>query len=217
MNRGYVERVDRRLFPTELAFIVNDLVVKHFPEIVDTGFTAQMEQNLDLIAGGDADWVKVLRDFYGPFQESYLKAEKTMENVELAPEETGEVCEKCGKPMIVKWGRYGKFIACSGFPDCRNTKSYMVRVGVKCPECEDGELVERRTRRGRVFFGCNKYPECEFAVWNRPLAQPCPECGGLLTQAGKDKAKCTKCETVFELEEVEKPQETEPEAAKEQG
>jgi DNA topoisomerase-1 len=216
MNRGYVERVDRRLFPTELAFIVNDLVVEHFPDIVDTGFTAQMEQNLDLIAGGDADWVKVLRDFYGPFHESYLKAEKTMENVELPPEETGELCEKCGKPMIVKWGRYGKFIACSGFPDCRNTKSYMVRVGVKCPECADGELVERRTRRGRVFFGCNTYPECEFAVWNRPLSEPCPECGGLLTQAGKDKAKCTKCETVFELEDVEKPQETEPEAAMEQ-
>jgi len=216
LNRGYVEREDRRLHPTELAFIVNDLVVKHFPDIVDTGFTAQMEQTLDLIAGGQANWVKVLRDFYGPFHESYLQAEKTMENVDLAPEETGELCEKCGKPMIVKWGRYGKFIACSGFPDCRNTKSYMVRIGVKCPECEEGELVERRTRRGRVFYSCNTYPECEFAVWNRPLSSPCPECGGLLTQAGKSKAKCIKCESTFELEEVEKPEEPEKVPAKEQ-
>jgi len=207
LNRGYVERVERRLHPTELAFIVNDLVVEHFPEIVDTGFTAKMETDLDRIAGGEVDWVKVLRDFYGPFHETLLRAEKNMETVDLPPEETGEVCEKCSSPMIVKWGRYGKFIACSNFPDCRNTKAYMVQIGINCPECEDGELVERRTKRGRTFFGCNKYPECEFAVWNRPLLQPCPECGGLLAQAGKVKAKCTKCETMFDLEEIEKLQE----------
>ena len=200
-TRGYVERQDRRLFPTELGFVVNDLVVKHFSDIVDMGFTAEMEGRLDRIASGDADWVQVLRDFYGPFKETYDRAEREMEKIEIVPEETGEVCEKCGSPMIVKWGRYGKFIACSNFPECRNTKSYAKRTGVKCPEC-GGELVGRKTRKGRIFYGCNKYPECDFSVWNRPVPAPCPECGGLVVEAGKNKYKCTKCETVFELEET---------------
>ena len=200
-TRGYVERQDRRLAPTELGFIVNDLVVKHFPEIVDTGFTAELEEKLDRIASADASWVGVIRDFYGPFKETYDRAEQQMETIEMPPEETGEVCEKCGSPMIVKWGRFGRFIACSNFPECRNTKSYTAKIGVNCPECS-GELVERKTRKGRTFFGCNGYPECEFSVWNRPVPEPCPECGGLLVEAGKNKHKCTKCETIFEPEEI---------------
>ena len=201
-TRGYIEREDRRLFPTELGFIVNDLVVDHFAEIVNTGFTAEMEENLDRIAAADADWVQVIRDFYGPFKQTYDRAEREMKKIEIPVEETGEICDKCGSAMIVKWGRYGKFIACGGFPECRNTKSYAKLVGVECPDC-DGELVERRTRKGRTFFSCNKYPECEFSTWNRPIPQPCPECGGLLVEGGKNKHKCTKCESVFELEEVE--------------
>ncbi len=201
-KRGYVERVDRRLHPTELGFIVNDLLVEHFPDIMDVGFTAQMEEQLDQIARGERDWVPVLREFYGPFEETVRRAEGHMQKVDLEPEYAGELCEKCGSPMVVKFGRYGKFIACSNFPQCRNTKPYQIRIGVKCPECS-AEMVEKRTRRGRVFYGCSAYPECEFATWNRPLPQPCPFCGGLLTQAGKDRAKCVACSEFTDLPEKE--------------
>jgi len=201
-TRGYVEREDRRLAPTEIGFIVNDILVKHFPDIINVDFTARMEADLDLIAAGEREWVPVLQEFYGPFEKAVKQAGLTMEKVDLGPQETGEMCEKCGHPMVVKFGRYGKFIACSNYPACRNTKSYQIKVGVACPEC-GGDLVEKRTRRGRTFYGCSNYPECEFATWNRPLPQPCPNCGGLLTVAGKDRAKCVKCEEVVELEELE--------------
>lgn len=204
-NRGYVERIDKRLFPTETGFIVNDLLVKHFPNVLDYSFTAKMEDDLDRIASGETDWVPVLRQFYGPFEKTLQLAEKTMEKVDLGPQETGEVCEKCGHPMIIKWGRYGKFIACSNFPACRNTKSFMVKIGVKCPVCKEGDLVERKTRRKRIFYGCNRYPECEFSTWNRPLPQPCPSCGGLLTVANKQWAKCVDCEEQVELDTLEEP------------
>jgi DNA topoisomerase-1 len=144
----------------------------------------------------------VLREFYGPFEEAVKEAERTMEKVDISPERTGLTCEKCGHPMVVKFGRYGKFIACSNYPECRNTKSYQIKVGVACPEC-GGDLVEKRTRRKRTFYGCSNYPECEFATWNRPLPQPCPNCGGLLTESGKDRAKCAMCEEVVEMEELE--------------
>lgn len=201
-TRGYVEREDRRLAPTEIGFIVNDILVKHFPDIINVDFTARMEADLDLIAAGEREWVPVLQEFYGPFEKAVKQAGLTMEKVDLGPQETGEMCEKCGHPMVVKFGRYGKFIACSNYPACRNTKSYQIKVGVACPEC-GGDLVEKRTRRGRTFYGCSNYPECEFATWNRPLPQPCPNCGGLLTVAGKDRAKCVKCEEVVESEELE--------------
>lgn len=197
-TRGYVDREDRRLVPTELGFIVNDLLVKHFPDIINVDFTAHMEEDLDLIASGEREWVPVLREFYGPFDEAVKQAERTMEKVDLGEQLTGEMCEKCGHPMIVKFGRYGKFMACSNFPACRNTKSYQIKTGVACPEC-GGDLVEKRTRRGRIFYGCSNYPECESATWNRPFPQPCPSCGGLLTLAGKDRAKCDKCGEVVEL------------------
>ncbi|MFQ6058001.1 MAG: type I DNA topoisomerase [Anaerolineae bacterium] len=191
-QRGYVERVDRRLHPTELGFIVNDLLVEHFPDIFNVNFTAHMEEDLDRIALGERDWVHVLREFYEPFLADLRRAEQNMPKVDLEPEYTGEVCEKCGHPMIVKTGRYGKFIACSNFPACRNTKPYQIKVGVACPECS-GDLVEKRTRKGRIFYGCSNYPQCEFATWNRPLPQPCPACGGLLTVKNKEWARCIKC------------------------
>ncbi|MBC8249267.1 MAG: type I DNA topoisomerase, partial [Anaerolineales bacterium] len=197
-TRGYVEREDKRLIPTELGFIVNDILVKHFPDIINVDFTARMEEDLDLIASGEREWVPVLQEFYGPFEKAVKQAERTMENVDLGPQYTGEMCEKCGHPMIVKFGRHGKFIACSNFPECRNTKSYQIKTGVACPEC-GGDLVEKRSRKGRIFYGCSSYPECEFATWNQPLPQPCPSCGGLLAAAGKDRAKCVKCEEVVEL------------------
>jgi DNA topoisomerase-1 len=200
-NRGYVERLDRRLQPTEIGFTVNDLLVKYFPDIVDVGFTARMEGDLDLIASGKREWVPVLRDFYGPFEKAMQYADKHMENLNLGEQPTGEVCEKCGHPMVVKWGRYGKFIACGNYPACRNTKPFQVKIEVACPEC-GGDLVEKKTRRRRVFYGCSNYPECEFASWKRPLPQPCPACGGLLVEAGKKEAKCVSCGEQIELEKL---------------
>ena len=200
-TRGYVEQVDRRLVPTELGFIVNDLLVEHFPEIMDVGFTAKMEEDLDAIARGERDWVPVLREFWGPFQRTLEQAKRNMPKVEVADQPTGEFCEKCGAPMVVKWGRYGKFIACSNFPECRNTKPYFEKIGVKCPEC-GGDLVVRKTRKGRTFYGCANYPECNFATWQRPLPEPCPHCGGLLTMVNKERAKCIKCGEVVKIMEI---------------
>ncbi len=203
--RGYVQRDGKRLVPTEIGIIVNDLLVEHFPDIINVEFTAQMEADLDKIANGQKDWVGMLREFYGPFEEAVARADRIIEKVELPQEETGMICEKCGSPMVVKWGRYGKFIACSNYPACRNTKPYMVKTGAHCPEC-GGDLVERKTRRGRTFYGCINYPECNFATWKRPLPTPCPSCGGLLVVANKNEAQCLSCEETFPLEEVEKEQ-----------
>ncbi len=200
-NRGYVVREGRRLYPTETGLLVNDILVKHFPDILDYGFTARMEEELDRIASGELDWVSVLREFYGPFSQTLKRAEEEMEYLNLGDQPTGEMCELCGHPMIIKWGRYGKFIACSNYPACRNTKSFYVPVGVKCPEC-GGELAERRTRRGRIFYGCLNYPECEFTTWDRPLPTPCPKCGGLLTEGRKGMAKCVQCGEEIALEEL---------------
>ena len=199
--RGYVERVDRRLAPTEIGMLVNDLLVKHFPDIVDVGFTARMEEDLDRIASGEIDWVPMLREFYGPFSEALERARQNMEPVALDDEETSEICEKCGHPMVVKYGRYGKFIACSNYPECRNTKPYLEKVGAQCPQC-GGDLVKRRTRKGRIFYGCSNYPECSFSIWKEPLSIPCPSCGGLLVQVRKGWAQCQACRTEFEMDKL---------------
>ena len=200
-NRGYVLREDRRLHPTEIAFTVNDQLMKFFPEVMDFGFTAEMENRLDEIATGEREWVPVLQEFYEPFKRHFDHAEATMEKMKIPDEPTGEMCEKCGSPMIVKFGRYGKFVACSSYPNCRNTKSFYEKIDVACPECGN-DLVRRRTRRGRVFYGCITYPECEYSVWNQPLPTPCPLCGGLLTEDKKDWVKCTQCEEQFERDKI---------------
>jgi len=200
-QRGYVERVDRRLVPTELGFIVNDLLVKHFPDIIQVGFTAKMEEDLDRIARGEEDWVEVLRRFYGPFEEAVKRAEQSIEKVNLKEEATNEICDKCGSPMVVKWGRYGKFLACSNFPACRNTKPYLVKLGIACPQC-GGDIVERKTRKGRIFYGCANYPACNFTSWKRPLPTPCPSCGGLLVVANKREARCLQCDETFDLDSL---------------
>ncbi len=201
-ERGYVERQDRYLIPTPLGFQVNDLLVQHFPEVVDTGFTAHMEEDLDRIAAGGANWVQVLREFYGPFSLRVAQAEREMPTMRAEPEETGEICEKCGHPMVVKFGRYGKFISCSNYPACRNARPYLVKVGVACPKC-GGELVERRSRKKRTFYGCANYPQCDFVSWKRPVVQPCPACGGLLTEARKGWWRCTRCEHEVPAKEVD--------------
>lgn len=200
-DRGYVERIDGRFHPTELGFVVNDLLVKHFPEIMDVGFTAHMEEDLDLIARGEREWVPVLREFYEPFEHSVRLAEETMQKVVASDQRTGEKCDECGHDMIVKQGRYGKFIACSNFPACRNTKPYLEKTGVTCPQC-GGDLVERRSRKNRVFYGCSNYPECRFVAWNKPLVQACPACGGLLVVKNKQLAQCIKCEERVALDKL---------------
>jgi DNA topoisomerase-1 len=208
-DRGYVERIDRRLNPTELGFIVNDLVVKHFPSIVNVGFTAQMEDDLDLIARGEQAWVPVLREFYVPFEQAVQLAEQTMEKVPVADQPTGEKCEKCGHDLIIKWGRYGKFIACSNFPACRNTKPYLEKIGVTCPQC-GGDLVEKRSRKKRIFYGCANYPACNFVSWKKPVSQPCPACGGLLVVKNKQWAQCINCEEQVAIDSLSAEGEPQP-------
>jgi DNA topoisomerase-1 len=195
LARNYVTTEQKRLTPTELGFVVNDILVEHFPSIVDVGFTSGMEEELDEIASGERAWVPVIRDFYAPFIASVGKAEQTMERVRVRDEPAGIDCDVCGRPMVIKLGRNGRFIGCSGFPECRNTKPLLKKVGVTCPQCKQGEIVERRGKSGRVFFGCSRFPECDFSVWSRPVAQPCPVCGGLMTVFGKGGAqvRCQQC------------------------
>ncbi len=192
-QRGYVERFEKRLYPTELGEIVNELLVEYFPDIVNVQFTAQMEEDLDRIATGDQEWVSILSDFYAPFAKAVEHAEAHMPEVSIADQPTGEMCEKCGHPMVIKFGRYGKFEACSNFPECRNSKPHLIKLDIACPK-DGGELVERRTKKGRVFFGCANYPECEWSSWKRPLPNPCPNCQGLLVQKNRQWVQCLACE-----------------------
>jgi DNA topoisomerase-1 len=200
-QRGYVESVDKRLYPTELGEIVTELLVEYFPDIINVEFTAQMEDDLDRIARGERDWVLVLKEFYAPFSTDVRYAETHMPEVDVEDQPTGELCEKCGHPMVLKFGRFGKFEACSNFPECRNTKPYLVKLGISCPN-DGGELVERRTKKGRVFYGCANYPACEWSSWKRPLPQPCPNCRGLLVQKNRNWAQCLNCDEQFEVDRL---------------
>lgn len=238
IERNYIKRDEsKRLFPTELAYIVTDLLIEHFPKIVDYKFTALMEEELDEIAEGKREWVPILKEFYGPFHENLVVKEKELTKKEITEEETGEVCEKCGKPMVKKIGRYGPFLACSGFPECRNIKSlqgdkaepeetgekcpkcgaamvvkrgrygkflacsaypeckYVKKIqkgtGVTCPKCGKGEIVMRRSRAGKTFYGCSEYPNCDFSLWQRPTGDKCPKCSSLLVYKAKDKIGCS--------------------------
>jgi len=207
-QRGYVFRESKRLVPTETGFIVNDLLVNYFPDIVDVNFTAHMEEDLDRIASGDEPWVKVVRDFYGSFSEEVERAREEMPEVKQEPESIGRACPECGHELVIRWGRYGKFISCSNFPKCRHTEPILEKIGVSCPK-DGGELVERKTKRGRTFYGCANYPECDFTSWKRPLPTPCPNCGGLLVVANKDTAQCTQCEEQYPLDQVSQGEVTE--------
>jgi DNA topoisomerase-1 len=200
-QRGYVMRENKRLFPTETGILVNDLLIEHFPDVLDVGFTAGMEENLDQIASGDLDWVNVVRDFYGPFALQVEEAEKQIPEMNMGPEPIGRACPKCGHDLVIRWGRYGKFISCSNFPECRHTEAWLEKIGVQCPQ-DGGEIVERKTRRGRIFYGCANYPSCDFTSWKRPLPQACPECNGLLVIADKKHAQCLSCEERFSLDEL---------------
>jgi DNA topoisomerase-1 len=200
-QRGYVERVDKRLIPTETGALVNDLLVDHFPGIMDVGFTARMEEELDLVAEGHEDWVKIMHDFYGPFSEQVTKAQAEMPHTKTGPEPIGRACPKCGNELVIRYGRFGKFISCSSFPECRYTEPWLEKIGVFCPK-DHGDLVERKTRKGRTFYGCVNYPACDFTSWKRPLAAPCPKCGGMLVITNKREAQCLSCQESFLLDDV---------------
>lgn len=200
-ERGYVNRIDKRLEPTETGQLVNELMVQYFPEIVDTAFTVRMEEDLDKIASGNADWVHVMREFYEPFSEMVQKAQAEMPVTKSGPEPIGRDCPTCGKALVIRYGRFGKFISCSGFPECRYTEPWLEKIGVFCPK-DGGEIAERKTRKGRVFYGCANYPNCDFTSWKRPLTQPCPKCNGMLVLANKREAQCLNCQETFLLETI---------------
>jgi DNA topoisomerase-1 len=192
--RYYVERVNKRLHPTELGFTVTDLLVAHFPEVMDVGFTVRMEDELDRIATGERAWRPMIRDFYRGFSQTLEHARVEMPTIPRPPDEpTGDLCPECSSPLLFKAGRFGRFVGCSNYPQCRYSKPIPV-PDVACPQC-GGEIYERRARRGRrVFYGCANYPECDFTSWNRPISQPCPTCGGMLTDTGKGMVKCLTCQ-----------------------
>ena len=211
-----MEKAEKALRPTDLGVIVNDLLVEHFPDVVDPGFTAQIEEHLDQVAEGDTDWVPVVQEFYDPFAKTLEKAASLMERVEIADEPSDEICDcagtcgapcaealqadgrsVCNKPMVIKLGRFGKFLACSGFPECRNTRTLVSKIGVECPKC-GGDLIERKTRSGRTFFGCSTFPTCDFASWQRPVPQRCEIEGGLQTIQRGGRIVCTVCGRVTE-------------------
>ena len=179
LARGYVIRMDKQFHPTELGFVVVDMLEEYFKNIVDVKFTANMETELDEIADGKLTKNRLLEDFYGPFEKTLEKADEAIGHVEMPVEVSDVPCELCGRMMVVKQGRYGKFLACPGFPKCRNTKPILKETGAKCPKC-GGSIVERRTRRGRFFYGCRNYPACDFVTWDQPQADPCPKCGALV-------------------------------------
>jgi DNA topoisomerase-1 len=191
-QRGYVKRQAKRLNPTDIGITVNDLLVEHFPEVVDLGFTAKMEDELDEVAEGTRRWVEVVREFYVPFAEQVRAASAAMPQLKQEPEKLDRPCPTCGKALVVRFGRYGRFIGCSDFPTCRYTEPWLEKIGVLCPQ-DGGELVERRTRKGRTFYGCSNYPSCDFTSWKRPLVTACPACGGLLVVENRTSARCTKC------------------------
>ncbi len=188
LKRNYVERQNRQFVPTELGFIVVDLLKDNFSNIVEVAFTARMEENLDQIEEGAMEWKAVVREFYEPFAQDLDRASALVEKVELKPEEAGKDCSECGRPLLVKYGRFGKFLACSGFPECRHTESLNEEVGVKCAYC-GGEILALKSKKGRKFYGCANYPTCSFRSWNKPSGEKCPVCGEALLEKLNRSAK----------------------------
>ncbi|MFD2638262.1 type I DNA topoisomerase [Piscibacillus salipiscarius] len=196
-RRGYVALDNKRFIPTELGEIVIELIKEYFPEIIDVEFTVKMEKDLDRIEEGSKEWREIISVFYEDFEKRLEKAEEEIEKVEVRDEPAGVSCEKCGHEMVYKMGRYGKFLACSNFPDCRNTKPILKEIGVKCPKCKEGNVVERKSKKRRTFYGCDRFPECDFVSWDKPIERPCPKCQSLLVEKKKKKGTqivCTECD-----------------------
>lgn len=194
-NRNYVEKKDKQFIPTELGVIIVNLLKKYFEQIINVGFTAHMEEELDDIEQGKDTYAHVLQEFYDIFKPEMDTAEANMEKVTIAGEDSGQVCEVCGAPMVYKFGRFGKFLACSNFPECRNTKAIVEDLGIPCPKCGKGTLIKRKSKRGRVFYGCSEYPACDFVLWNEPVNKKCEKCGSIMIikhyKKGPDKLFCS--------------------------
>ena len=183
LARHYITKDKKNLYITEMGEVVNDIMCKNFPGVVDIGFTAKMEEQLDDVAEGKMPWKDLLRFYWPPLKAEVEKAQKELDHVQLAVEETDVVCEKCGRHMVIKYGPHGKFLACPGFPECRNTKPYLEKIGVKCPQC-GADIVRKKTRKGRVYYGCENNPECDFMSWQKPVEEACPKCGGYMIERG---------------------------------
>ena len=193
LDRHYVEKEQNRLLPTQLGNTVTDLLVEYFADIMDLDYTARMEERLDDVSRGEREWVPMLGEFYGPFQKALENAQESMPRQKVE-EATDEICDQCGLPMVIKTGRFGRFIACTGFPDCKNTKRILNKTGVSCPKPDcGGDIVERRARGRRPFYGCSRYPDCDLLLNRKPVTIPCPECSGLMVEDGRDNAACTVC------------------------
>ncbi|MCY7925248.1 type I DNA topoisomerase [Bacillus haynesii] len=203
-KRGYVALDNKRFTPTELGEIVLELIMEFFPEIINVEFTAKMEKELDDVEDGNIQWVQIIDSFYKDFAKRVEKAEAEMQEVEIEPEYAGVDCEECGHPMVYKMGRYGKFMACSNFPDCRNTKPIVKEIGVKCPSCKTGNIVERKSKKRRIFYGCDRYPECEFVSWDKPLERKCPKCEDMLVEKKLKKGVQVQCVNCDYKEEQQK-------------
>jgi len=192
--RNYVEKnKERRFVPTEIGTSVNDILVEHFPEIVDIKFTANMEKELDEVAEGNENWKTLLRDFYEPFNKNLMQKEVSVEKKKPEDIPTDEICPKCGKPMVIKTGRFGKFLACTGFPECKSTKAIeneKAKTGITCPACDQGEIMQKKSKKGRIFYSCSKWPDCTFALWDKPTGEKCPKCNSLMVEKGK-KISCS--------------------------
>ena len=206
-SREYVKREAKTLYPTELGEVMTNLLKERFPKIVNYKFTAQMEEKLDEVEHGQEEWVELLDEFYSDFDKTLKKAKEEMEGVklQLKEDQTDIICDKCGRQMVVKVGRYGKFIACPGYPECKNVLKFVEKTGVKCPKC-NGDVIVKHTKKKRVFYGCSNYPECDFVSWNEPVNERCPQCGGILfkKKGKKPKLYCATEGCGFEKEFVEK-------------
>ena len=200
-QRGYVVREEKRLMPTDIGAQVNDLMVQYFSDIVDYKFTARMEEDLDMISNGQAEWTEVIHEFYHPFSEDLKIAQAEMPVTKSEPEKIGRICPDDGGELVIRYGRFGKFISCANFPNCRYTEPWLEKIGILCPK-DGGDLVEKKTRKGRTFYGCANYPNCDFTSWKRPIKQPCPKCNGLLVYANKREVQCTNCQETFLLESI---------------
>ncbi|MDD3728718.1 MAG: type I DNA topoisomerase [Candidatus Pacebacteria bacterium] len=204
-ERNYILKNEQKKFePTEIGITVNDILTEHFPEIVDFKFTANMEESLDKIAKGEKSWEKVCNDFYVPFEKNLKTKYEEVAKKEAIEEETDKICPKCNSPIVLKTGRYGKFYACSNFPSCKHTENIEKKsLGVKCPECKEGDIVEKITRKRKIFYACNRYPDCKFALWDKPINEKCPKCDSLLVEKNKKTIKCSNKDCNFEKKMTE--------------
>jgi len=212
-KRGYVAIEEKKFIPTELGELVHQLMEEFFPEILDAEFTAHMENDLDQVEDGKEDWVKVLGAFYESFEKRLEVAEEEMKEIELQDEVSDELCEKCGRHLVYKMGRFGKFLACSGFPECRNTKPIVKDIGVTCPKCAEGKIIERRSKKGRIFYGCDQYPACDYVSWDKPTGKPCPRCESMLVEKRNRnglKLICSSCDYSEEVNEEELEEHAQP-------